>query len=202
MASEISKEELSRIMGLRGQVRGVVLKTDEAYVLKEKGEDGVKLVEGRLIELGHPIKYSEIRTMDFYPVSLRILSLAVIREVFKFTDKDIEAMGNFATKKSLIIKLFMKYFLSLKRVVMQEAPEMWKKHWTIGKLVPMEVNEKEKYATLRLEDFKLHPMYCVYLKGYFTGILQMIVRSPRIDAQETKCAFKNDEYHEYTVRWQ
>lgn len=197
----INKETIDQLMKIKGEVRGVVLKTDEGYILNEKGREGIIQLEKKLEELGHPIKYDQIKTMGLYPVGLRVLSLLVIKELFNFGDEDIRKMGTFATKKSLIIRLFLKYFLSMKRVVMEESPKMWRKHWTVGKLVPSELNEKQKYAVIRVEGFDLHPVYCIYLEGYFAGIVHMLVKSPNVDSKETKCAFKGDSYHEFTIKW-
>jgi len=110
-------------------------------------------------------------------------------------------MGVFAKKMSLIVKLFVKYFPSLRRVVINEAPKIWKKHWTIGELIPVELNEKEKYAILRVKGFNLHSVYCHYLAGYFAGILQMLVKLPKTNSQETKCSFKGAPYHEFLIKW-
>lgn len=202
MSEMLNKEIIDKLMEIKGEARGVVLKTDEEYILKEKGKKGLEELEKRLEELGHPIKYDQIKTMDFYPVGLRILSLLAIKEVFNFSDEEIRKMGTFATKMSLIIRLFTKYFLSIRRVVMKESPKMWSKHWTIGKLVPVKLDEKQKYAVIRVEEFDLHPLYCIYLEGYFAGIVQMLAKASKIDSRETKCSFKGDPYHEFTVKWQ
>jgi len=199
---EITKEEIKKLMEIEGQARGVVLKTDAEYVLVKRGEEGLKKIEKELGKLGHPLNYRKIKSMEFYPVGLRALSLLVIKKALNFDDEKIEDMGLVATKKSLIIKLFVRYFLSMKRVFFEEAPRIWRKHWTKGTLVPVELNEEKKYGLLRLKDFDLHPLYCsVYLCGYFSGILQMLVKTPEITCQETKCSFKGDEYHEYLLKW-
>jgi len=200
---EITKEEISKLMEVKSQARGVVFKTDTEYILAEKGEEGLKKLEEELEKLGHPIKYKEIKSMEFYPAGLRALSLLVIKKTFGFDDKKIENMGLVATKKSIIVKLFIRFFLSLDRVFFKEAPRIWQKHWTAGELVPVELNEEKKYAILRLKNFNLHPLYCsVYLQGYFAGILQMLIKSPEMSCQETKCSFKGGEYHEYLIKWQ
>ena len=197
------KEEINKLSKIKIQVRGVVFKTDTAYILAEKGEEGLKRLESELEKIGHPIKYKEIKSMEFYPAGLRVISLLVIKEIFGFDDKKIENMGLVATKKSIIIKLFVKFFLSLQRVFFKEAPRIWQKHWTGGEVVPVELNEEKKYAILRLKNFNLHPLYCsVYLQGYFAGILQMLVKSSQISCRETKCSFKGDEYHEYLIKWE
>ena len=152
--------------------------------------------------MGHPIKYKEIETFGYYPVGLRALSLLVIKKVFNFDDEKIKEIGFFGTKVSLIIKFFIKYVFSTQKVFLQEGPRIWREHWTIGRLVPVELNEKEKYAVLQLKDFNLHPIYCIFLEGYLSGLFSMIVKSPKITCQEKKCSFKGDEYHEYLIKWQ
>ena len=203
MAKELNKELAQELMGIKGEVAGGPLKTDMEFVLTKMGKEGLARLEKELNDLGFPTKYKEINNVDFYPAGLRVLSLLAIKKVFGFDDEEIKEMGFIATKKSLIIKLFVRYFLSTERVFYKEAPRIWQKHWTKGTLVPIELNEKEKYAVLRLEDFELHPIYCsVYLRGYFSGILQMLIKTPKITCQETKCSFKGDQYHEYLLKWQ
>ena len=201
MNQELTKEIAKKLMEIKGKARGVVFKTDIEYILGEKGEEGIKKLEDELGKLGYPIKFKEIKTMEFYPVGLRAISLLVIKKVFNFDDEKIEEMGFFATKKSLIIKLFIRYFLSLQRVFFKESPKMWRKHYTIGELAPVELNEEKKYAILRLKDFNLHPIYCIYLGGYISGLIQLMVKNPKIICEETKCTFKGDEYHEYLIKW-
>ena len=202
MNQEITKETVQKLMEIKGEVRGVTFKTDIEYILKEKGQEGLKKVEEELEKVGAPIKYKEINTMIFYPVGLRALSILVIKKVFNFSNDKIKEMGFFATKISLIIKLFTRYFLSLQRVFFKEAPRIWKKHWTIGELIPVELNEKKKYAIIRLKDFDLHPLYCQYLGGYFCGVLKLIIKTAEITSEETKCTFLGDEYHEYLIKWE
>lgn len=201
MNQELNEEIAKGLMKIKGKVKGVTLKTDAEYILKEKGEEGLKKVEEELEKLGYPIKYKEVKTMLFYPVGLRALSLLAIKKVFDLEDEKIREMGFLATKRSLIVKLFVRYFLSVKRVFYKEAPKLWSQHFTIGELVPVELNEKKKYAILRLKNFNLHPLYCLYLGGYFCGILDLLIKTPQITFEEAKCAFKGDEYHEYLLKW-
>ncbi|MCP6719277.1 MAG: hypothetical protein KJI71_03540 [Patescibacteria group bacterium] len=198
----ITKETIQKLMAVKGEVRGVVFKTDGEYVLKEKGEEGLRKLEEELKKLGTPIKYKEIKTMAFYPVGLRIISILAIKKVFDFDNERIKDMGLFATKISLIIKLFIRYFLSIQRVFFKEAPKIWKKHWTIGEMVPIELNEDQKYAILKIKDFNLHPIYCYYLRGYLSGILKMLVKTSKVISQETKCSFQEGKDHEYLLKWE
>lgn len=202
MNEELTKEVAQKLMEIKGEVRGVTLGIDRDFILKEKGEEGLKKLEEELEKLGYPIKYKEIETLNYYPVGLRALSLLAIKKVFNFNDEKIKEIGFFGTKISFIIKLFIKYVFSFQKVFFQESPKIWREHWTIGEIVPVELNEEKKYAILRLKDFQLHPIYCCYLGGYFVGLFQMMVKSPKITCEETKCSFRGDEYHEYLIKWE
>lgn len=189
-------------MEVKGETRGVTLTIDRDYILKNKGEEGLKKVEEELGELGYPIKYKEIETFGYYPVGLRALSLLAIKKVFDFDDKKIEEIGFFGTRVSLVAKFFIKYISSVPKVFLREGQKIWRKHWTIGRLVPIEFNKEKKYAVLQLKDFNLHPIYCIFLRGYMSGLFSLIIKSPQITCQERKCPFKGDEYHEYLIKWQ
>ena len=198
---ELTKETVAKIMALKGEARGVVFKTDSEFVLREKGAAGLAAVEKELVRLGQPIKYQAIATMAFYPVGLRALSLLVIGRTFDFNEEKIKEMGFHATKVSLIIKLFVKYFFSIQQAFFKEAPKIWRRHWTQGKIEPVSLDEEGKTAVLRVVDFNLHPVFCHYLEGYFSGILHMLIKAPQIQSQETKCFFRGDNFHEYIFKW-
>lgn len=198
----LDKKVIQDLMKIEGEARGVVFKTDAEYVLKEKGEEGLKKLEEELEKLGQPINFKEIKTMAFYPIGLRAVSLLAIKKVFGFNDEKIKEIGLFATKTSLIIKLFVRYFLSVQRVFMKEAPRLWAKHYTIGELNTVELNEEKKYGIIRLKGIDIHPIVCCYLEGYFCGILHLILKSSRITSIESKCTFRGDEYHEFLLKWE
>ena len=199
---EVTKEKIQRLMKIKGEARGVTFAIDRDYILKSKGEDGLKKLEEELVRLGHPIRYKEIETFRYYPVGLRVLSLLAIKKVFKFDDEKIEEIGFFGTRSSLIAKFFIKYVFSLQKVFFQEGQRIWREHWTIGKVIPVELNEEKKYAVLRLKDFDLHPVYCVFLKGYISGLFSLVIKGLKVTCQETKCPFRGDAYHEYLIKWQ
>lgn len=195
----VTKETAQNLMRIKGGVRGEVFITDREFVLSERGEEGLKRVEEGLEKLGYPIKYREIDAMTFYPIGLRALSLLAIKKVFNWGDKKIEMMGANAPKISLIIKLFMQFFLSMQQAVNQ-ASKMWGKHYTVGNLVPVELNEEEKFVIVRLEKLNLHPIFCSFLGGYLAKIVEMVTKTPATWKEE-KCAFRGDEFHEYLIKW-
>lgn len=200
LAVPLTQQTAQNIMSLEGETRGATFKTDSEFILKEKGKEGLEKVEAKLVELGFPVKYKEIETMKYYPIGFRFLSLLAMRDVFNFSEEDIFKMGSSAPKISLVIRMFFNLFPSKKRTF-DQLPNIWRKHFTIGKLLAIELDEEKKYVVVRLEGFKFFPFYCNYLRGYFLTVVKMIVNSPTI-IEETKCSFRGDEYHEYLFKWQ
>lgn len=201
MEQELTKELVRQLMAMSGDVRGVVFKTDGDYILKEMGEDGLKKLEQELASLGCPIDYKKIEALSFYPMGLRVISLLAIKKVFSFDDAKIKEMGIFASKTSLILKLFINYFLSVKKVFFEEAPKIWHKHYSVGDFNPIELDEEKKYGIIQIKNYQFHPIFCLYLGSYLCGFLQMLVKSSAITFEETKCPFRGDEYHEYKITW-
>lgn len=200
MEPVISPKEAERLMNLSGKVRGVAFKTEEDFILREEGEEGLRKIEEALENVGCPLRFKEVKPMDFYPLGYIGLTQLLLKRVLNYSDEKIKELGRSEAKVSLIMKLFMKYFVSLDRVS-KEVPKMWRKYYSVGNLKVIEKNEKEKRVIIRLEDFKVTPLHCLDLVGYFSAVLQMVVNSP-VKAQETRCPFKGDQHHEFLLEWE
>jgi len=196
---ELNKQIADKIMTAKGDVRGVVFKTDEKFILTKGGEEKLKEIEKEIKHLGYSINYADISTMSFYPIGLRVLSLMAIAKVFKMNKKDVEEMGSFAPKTSLIIKFFMQYFLSVKKTLAQVS-KMWKKHYTNGEMTSVEIEEKDGRAIVKLEGLDVHPIFCSYLLGYFLKIIEMVVKKPA-RGEEIECVFNGDKAHIFSLKW-
>jgi len=196
----VNTEEIKKLIKIPGKVRGQVFITDLGYVREKKGEEGVRLLKKKIREWGVPIDYEKAKPLEWYSVGLRAISLLALKEVFGWGDKEIFDLGNCAPKFSFIVKMLMKYLLSPKKTF-QESPRYWKKHYNIGKLEAHEFNDKEKYFVLHLKDFKINPILCTYLSGYYLRIAQYGIKSEKITIEETKCMHKGDPYHEFIIRW-
>ncbi len=199
MTYSINQEEIERLKKVEGEVRGVVFKTDENYILREKGEEGLKKVEEELEKMGVFIDYKSIDRMDFYPLNLRVFSLLAISKAFNYGEEEIKEMGRNAPRASFLIKFFTKYFMSSQQTL-AKVTEMWAKHYTKGRIEAVEVSEDEGRAVFRLHEVNLHPVFCRYLLGYFSSIVSMVV-AEKVEAKETKCLFNNDDYHEFYLTW-
>jgi hypothetical protein len=200
MEEIITKEIAQRLMAdLKGEVRGISFKAEEGFILQEKGEKGLKLLEEEMARLGYPFKYAEIKPMDFYPIGLKAVVVLAIKKIFGFDDKTFEEIGSFGTKMPLIIKLFMKHLGSV-RVAAKAAPQMWRRYYTVGDLRAVDFDEEKRYIILRLENFWMVEPFCLYLKGYFAHIVEMVVKS-KTTCEETQCPHRGDSYYEFLVKW-
>lgn len=199
MEKIISEEKLNKIMSLKGKVRGVVIRDGIEYVLKEKGQEGVQKLEEAMEQAGYPIKYQEIRLNDFYPIGYQALTLELIKRVLGFDKKEFQKMGEFTPKFSILIKIFMKYFISMDRLA-KEVPKMWKKHYTVGNINILEMDQEKKRGTIRIENFECHPLHCQSLVTYLPTIVQMVI-GEKVECKETKCVHRGDNYHEFLLQW-
>lgn len=195
----LSQERIDRLMALPGKVRGSGFQEVISSIRKREGEGGVKRLEKATNDLGIELHFNDIQPMEFYPLGKGAVVYALIKEMFDYKEKDFQEMGRFESRVSFIIKLFLKYFFSMERVV-EEAPKMWKKYYTVGSLEVEEYDEKEKYAKLVLRDFNYVPVVCKVFEGYFSSIIKMITGKEAI-CRETKCSYEGDEYHEFLVEW-
>jgi len=199
--TQITPKEIKKMMEFPGRVRGQVFLTDYRYIKERKGEEGVELLKKKIKEWGVPLNYEKAKPLDWYPVGFRAISLLAIKEIFNWGDKEIFELGNNAPKFSFIVKLLMKYFLSPQRSFL-ESPKYWSKHYSVGKLEACEFNEKKKFLIIRLKDFKVHPVFCPLLRGYFLRIAQFVLKSKKVTIKETKCVFKKDSYCEFVIKWE
>jgi predicted hydrocarbon binding protein len=200
MFYQITDEDINKILSAEGEVRGVVFKTDRQFIIDTAGDEGIKKVEAELEKMNCPFNYEEeADNMSFYPLGMRVISLIAIERAFSLNKDGVTKMGSGAPKFSLMIKFFMRYFLSAEKI-MEKAGEMWEKHYTVGKLEPIEMNTEEKFIRARIYDINLHPIFCDYLMGYFSSVIKMGV-GEEVEPEEIKCIHRGDDYHEFTIRW-
>ncbi len=199
MEEEITQEVIEKLMQIKGECRGTALKSDADFILKEEGKDGVMKLEEKMAELGYPIKYKNIKATNFFPIGLRAIQLMVLKKHFGFNREKFRQLGLFQTKVSLIVKIFMKFFVSL-QAVSNQAPKMWRKHYTVGNLEVSKIDKEKKEGLIILKNFNLHPFHCQFLEGFFASIVSMIV-GDTVVCEEIKCTFKGDDYHEFLGKW-
>ncbi len=114
-------------MNIKGEIRGMSLKIMASFILKEKGKEGLKKIEDTITNLGYPLKYRQIKAMAFYPIGLDPFMMVVAKKVLNFDKEDFRKLGEFSPKTAIIIRLFLKYLISVRKVA-ENVTEMWKKY--------------------------------------------------------------------------
>lgn len=200
MEEIISKEEISRLMQIKGEVREIALRNHKDFIFKEKGLEGLKKLEEAINSIEGITKQEKLKAWEFYPIGLEIIELLAIKKIFNFDDEKIKEIGAFGSKVSFIIKLFFKYIGSIK-LLAREAPKIWRKYYTIGDLVVKDINEDKKYIILDVKNFNVHPIHCLHLGGYFSSMVKIASGGKVVSCEETKCAHRGDECHEFLLKW-
>ncbi|MFA6169765.1 MAG: hypothetical protein WCW67_03640 [Candidatus Margulisiibacteriota bacterium] len=181
-----------------GEVRGVAFQTDAEYVKKKWGEEGLLRVGRRLSELGYPVEYDKIKPLVWLPLGLRILSLLVIDENFNMTKEELQEMGYTAPKFSFLMKWLVKFFSSAKTMI-ESAPAIWKKHYTVGELETAYHGE-EKFALVKVKGLVLPKSGIEYIQGYFRRVLEFSVGSA-VHCELIKSPDNGADYYEFKAWW-
>ncbi len=183
------------------KVLGVVFKTHVSCLKKMEGKGAPQKVEEKMAEIGYPIKFKETQTFKYYPVGLADLVIIVAKEIFQWQKEDIFKMGEMSPQYSFIAKIIMKYFLSLKQCF-KSAPVYWRKHFTKGTVEPYLLDKEHKKVILRLKATVTRPEICAFYAGYFLRIAKFVILSKKATIKETKCTFRGDPFHEFTITWE
>lgn len=200
MNSEI-KKEIDEIMTKKGNVKGEVLRDHFLYIKYKEGEEGVKKLEKLLEEYGYPLKFLEINQLEWYKDAYCGLILFLVKEFFNWEDKSFIEMGEGVTKYSFIVtKILLRYFISID-YLLNKAPKLWKKHLDFGELKVEEFNRNEKYAILKIKDYDIHPLTCLYQAGYYKGLFKYVVSEKNVVVKEEKCIYRGDHFHLYKISW-
>lgn len=198
---KLTPPKAKSLMKLKGEARGSHFVCDAQYVLKEKGKKGLNKVQNKLKEVGFPLNYQGVKSMNFYPIGLRALSLWSIRDTFGWDNQKIEDLSEFAPKVSLIVKIFAKYFRSFSKTL-EQLPQIWKEYFTVGKLEVKEESEKKKFFILQIKDFDIHPLLCIWFSGFIKFLTQIVTQSKKVKVEEIKCTFRGDNSHQFKIKWQ
>lgn len=199
----VDKNQIEEIKKIEGKARGAALNTDKEYVIEKEGEEAIKKLKKKLKELDFPNIYSDdISQTGWYPLSWRIISILLLRDVLGWGKEKIFEMGFSAPSHSFIVKIMLRYFVSIKKSIIG-SPKFWKKHYSKGNLVVEEIDMEEKKFVLRLKDFEVSPLVCEYYRGYFKRITCIGTGKSRekVKNEETKCMAEGGEYNEFIITW-
>ncbi len=159
---------------------------------------GVQSVLHNMQENGLPIDLSNIKSAKWVSMEIRKQFLYSVRDALGWDMNKIRDMGFNALKLSYALKIYFGLFLTAEKAF-AEAPNMWKKHYSSGNIYAKEFGRG--HGVLVLENFDVDPLFCKYLEGYLEGIGAQ-TKSKNVVVRETKCTYRGDTNHEYTVTWE
>ncbi len=198
------KKEWENLRSLEGKERGSDIKFLRNYARIKKGNEGVRAVKNELAKAGVDLPdINKLRDLEWASIALPTIYMLAMTKVFGWGEEDIIQMGREALSLNAPMKFFLKYFSSPARTF-KKAAEKWQSRYYQqgGRLEIVEVDEKGKKVTFRVIDFKKHPITCIYHRGVFSKIVELATGSDKTSAQEAKCMFRGDPYHEYTISWE
>jgi len=197
MTKLISKTEADKLVEISGETIGSELIIIARYVATKHGKEGVKKLEQRMMEMGHPCEFDKIRPAHWYGEGLFTLAMLLAKEIFGW--KDLFELGYSSPALSFGMGVFVKYIpLSL---FAGQVQNIWRKFVDVGNIKVL-TNKKEKYFIVILTDYDFHPDSCLYYAGYFLKMAEFLVRSKKITCEETKCIYRGDPCHEYKIKWE
>jgi predicted hydrocarbon binding protein len=196
------KLKADEIMKKQGNVRGDVLRDHFIYLKEKEGEKAVERMEKILDQIGYPLKFNEINVLEWYKDAYCGLILTIFKDEFNWSDKDIYQMGEKVVKYSFIVtRLILRYLVSTEKLL-ETASKQWRRHVDFGSMEVVSFKKKEKEIVLRVKDYDIHPLTCIYQSGYYAGIFKYTIKTKKITVKEQKCIHRGDDYHEYILTWE
>jgi len=200
MAEENKVEILKKVRQTGGNVKGACTRAIFEYLRMAAEEKKIKEIKEKLKFYGYSLDPEKISPVRMYPLDFELAILFVLQEVLGWQEKEIKELGRNVPKLSFIVKFFIRYLVNLE-LGYKSSPVYWRSHFDIGQTETPEFNLKDKYLVLILKNFDLHPIYCVFLTGYFETMAKFILNREKVECFEEECTFKGFPYHKFIIKW-
>lgn len=198
---KLFSQEIIELKKLSGKERGIDIKYLVNCVKKKEGDSGFKELNDFLKGLGFVLpNLKEINDIAWISESIPHIYLIGAARYFDWSEEDVFKMGRNVLTYSKTVKIFIKYFVSIKQTIVGSTAG-WNKFYSKGKLEVVKFDREKKQAILNLRDFDTHPLVCVYLSGAIQGIIEQGSGNNNAKVKEVKCMSKGDSYHEFLLNW-
>ena len=180
------------------KVRAITFLPNIEYIKLKRGEMGINAVLEEMRKRGYNYDFRKMKRTEWVSGKVRKEFLEATMDALGWDEKRIFDMGVNTSRMSTVMKLLFGLFLTPEKVF-KEISDMWAEHYSPAALKVSEV--KRGYARIIIENFDISPLFCEYLRGCFTGVGRHLAHIRDLKIEETKCTFRGDKYHEYTVTW-
>lgn len=200
MEKDYLEDRTRELLEKNGNIKGETINFILQYLQKKEGDDAIIKLKNRLSELDFPVDIEKVKSFSLVKDSIVAIIMIAIKDVFGWTDDDIYEMGKAEPKNSLIVRLLMKYLVSIEKTF-ERAPDFWRKFYDFGYLEAVEFNEEEKCFKLKLYKYDTDPVMCKYLAGFIHTMVAFSMKEGDVSVEETKCIYNGDDCHEFFVKW-
>jgi len=195
------EQEIKELKKYSDRQRGEHIKYYVNYIRENYGEKGLKKVKDTLKEMGVEIgNVEELSDTKWVSRTIPHAFFVASVRIFDWSEKEIFELGKKIAIQSTIIKIFIKYFPSIKNTL-EQGVKGWNHNFTRGKLELKEFNKKERKGKLVLKDFPTNSLACIHYQGFFARILELMTGSDNVKIKETKCMSNGAPYHEFPFEW-
>ncbi|MCD6550098.1 hypothetical protein J7K24_00965 [bacterium] len=200
----LTPEITKRIISTEAMVRGWDLKWLVEFIVKEKGQKGLEEVRKRMEELGYPLPEKYLKKVEFSPLGLRILIIAVAKEVFGWDTDKLQEWGKSIPKRLMIMKIFSRLFGINKKFLFYDLPKISSRYLKGLRIIPVKADIGQKYVIVRSDrpDIRgvpeeIEKIGLAFYKGFIIGWAQMVLGSEKV-----KCkVYRKDKYYEFVIQW-
>ncbi len=183
----MTKEDLEKLAeelkNFPGNTRGESFLTRKKFIERKEGKEGVKKLEKKMKELGHPIVFDEIARGGWVNDGTNSLSIVVAKEIFGWEEEDVFELGRFNLKNSWITRTVLFYFVSIDKAF-SVIPKYWERYYDIGELVGTYLDKDNKYAIMEKRGYKTHPLICHQHRGYLHAGVELVTGSDKVTVNE------------------
>lgn len=187
--NETREETIQRIKGV-GTVSGSCFNAIFTYLDFIGKKDSVPEIIERARAYGEQVDPHSVDSLGKYPISEEVALLFATYDVLGWNESDIKELGRNIPRVSLLVKFFLKHFISLEATTGQ-AKMYWRRHYNFGALEVTSSDLPGGNYIVEVTEFDIHPLYTEFLCGFLETMVAFVSPSP-ISSEITKYSENGD----------
>lgn len=174
--SETREETVKRIKGV-GTVSGSCINAIFTYLDFIGKKDSIPEIIERARAYGEQIDPSKVDSLEKYPISEEVALLFAVYDVLGWNESNIKELGRNVPRVSLLVKFFLKHFISLEATTSQ-AKMYWRRHYDFGALEVTSPDLPGGNYVVEVTGFDIHPLYTEFLCGFLETMVGFVSADP------------------------
>lgn len=176
LSVESRREVIARLEDL-GNVSGSCTNAIFEYLNFVGTKSRIPEILARAEEYGAQQKTMKLDPLKRYPISEEMALIFAAKDVLDWGDEEVKELGRSIPRVSLLVKMFLRYFLNLDSTTRQ-AKKYWDKHYDFGEINIISTDIESDDYTVEVTDFDIHPVYCVFLCGFLETMIGFVQTRP------------------------